>query len=146
VTYPGGHQVVVELLPGIPGLHVDPGSVVYPPLADEFAEILRDLGAETRFAVPDAERQVAELRGAELWIPVLQVTGTVSLGAVGSLVAEAIIRLAGRLQKGKNAHEHVGDLDVHVLIGRGPDGGKVTWAELHGDASKVVESLQKLTE
>lgn len=143
---PGVRRLAVELHPGIPGLHVDPGATEYPPLANDFAAIVRDLGAEVHFAVGESERRTMGLRAGEVWIPVLQISEAVGVGAVGSLVAEAITRLIHRVRQRDHARHSDGDLDVHVLIGRVPDGGEVKWIELHGDATKVVESLRTLTE
>jgi hypothetical protein len=142
----GEQRVVVQLRPGIPGLQVDPTSTVYPPLTDEFATILHDLGCDVQFTVGAAERQTTSLRAGEIWVPVLQVSETVVLGLVGSLVAEAITRLIDRVRRSKQAGGTDSDLDVHVLIRRGPDGGEVKWIDLHGDASKVVESLRTLAD
>lgn len=143
---PGDYRLAVELRPGIPGLRVDPGATEYPALTNDFAAIVRDLGAEVHFAVGESERQTADLRAGEIWLPVLHVSEAVGVGAVGSLVAEAITRLIHRVRQRDRARHPDGDLDVHVLIGRVPDGGEIKWIELHGDATKVVESLRTLTD
>ncbi|WP_031104554.1 hypothetical protein [Streptomyces sp. NRRL S-146] len=136
----------MELLPGIPGLHVDAALTEYPALADDFAEILRDLGCDVCFAVEEPERGTSQLRAGEIWVPVLQVAETVGLGAVGSLVAEAIVRVADRLRRGRQSGTAGGDLEVHVLIGRGEEGDEVKWIELHGEVSEVLEALRTLTD
>lgn len=129
----GRDELIVRILPGIPGapIEADPtGEISYPSTTTDIVKVLRESGVTVEYAVPREDRQLVSQKSAAIFVPILAVT----YGAVGSLLAAAIVKLFGS--------ERAERSELHVRVERGSGKNKRVF-EGNGPGRDVLEALRR---
>lgn len=133
MTEPGSEVLIRAGVPGKPGVTVAHGKP-YPSTTTDVAKLLAERGLSVTYEDEKDQRSYISLYAAELWIPILQVAGSILAGASGNLLSDVIKQLLGKDKPATILH-----VDYTIVPRKGP---KRTF-KASGKADDVLRAIDK---
>lgn len=132
---------VVSIRSGVPGLgKVTPDAEhePYPTSTIDVVKILREKGYDVSFDLEEEDRQYAGHFAADVWLPILEIAGSLLLGIAGNLMSQIIIDYIGEAEARRSV------LHVEYIITRA-DGSSETF-RADGTGEHVLRALDEFEE